>query len=295
MAQHFLSYWVPTTEKREPLEPLDHSASDQYGRVNVGDTVWIVTVRSGGQFILIGRIVVDAITDDAGARKRLRTNTIWEAKFHIFAKPKKAEPRDQIDISDIAKALRFESKKDRLNPKGGQLIQQQLQTMRRLTIESAALLTQRWVGDDAKDNEDAQEEAIKGRTDIGPTTKVQLVLARRGQGIFRANVKLNEKCCRITGVDDPKHLKASHIKPWRDSSDQEKLNGCNGLFLAPHVDHLFDKGMISFSNAGELLVSSHLQAGLLKAWGIPGKMNVGVFKLGQTKFLAYHRKVVLKS
>lgn len=102
---------------------------------------------------------------------------------------------------------------------------------------------------------DQQEEAIKGRTDIDVTTKNQLVTSRRGQGLFRANVRLNEKGCRITGVTDPQYLKASHIKPWKDSTDEERLNGCNGLLLAPHVDHLFDKGLITFAASGDLLIS----------------------------------------
>src|SRR5215510_11000340 len=49
----------------------------------------------------------------------------------------------------------------------------------------------------------------------GPTFREQLVRARRGQGVFRANVLLREDACRVTGVKEPKHLKASHIKPWR--------------------------------------------------------------------------------
>lgn len=95
--------------------------------------------------------------------------------------------------------------------------------------------------DETEHAADQQEEAIQGRIDKGATTKVQLN-ARRGQGVFKANVRLNEKGCRMTGVSDPLYLRASHIKPWKESSDEEKLNGCNGLLLAPHIDHLFDRG-----------------------------------------------------
>jgi HNH endonuclease len=94
--------------------------------------------------------------------------------------------------------------------------------------------------------DDESVDAMRGRTDIGATQIDQLIKARRGQGIFRSNVRLNEKCCRVTGTADPKHLRASHIKPWRICTDDEKLDGCNGLLLAPHVDHLFDRGYIGF-------------------------------------------------
>jgi len=141
---------------------------------------------------------------------------------------------------------------------------------------------------------DQQEEAIKGRTDIGATTRAQLVKSRRGHGIFKANVRLNEKGCRVTQVTDPQHLRASHIKPWKDSTDEEKLNGCNGLLLAPHVDHLFDKGLISFSDSGELLVSSKLKSEVLSKWGVSEATNVGSFNPGQSQFLEYHRQYVFK-
>ena len=150
---------------------------------------------------------------------------------------------------------------------------------------------------EAKDHdtfEDLQENAIKGRTDIGVTTKEQLVKSRRGQGIFKANVRLNEKGCRITGVSDLQHLRASHIKPWKDSSDEEKLNGCNGLLLAPHVDHLFDKGLISFEDNGNLLISPQLDLEVLDKWKLPIAMSVGVFNTQQSGFLAFHRESVFR-
>lgn len=141
---------------------------------------------------------------------------------------------------------------------------------------------------------DKLEQGIRGRTDIDSTTREQLVKSRRGQGVFRANVRLNENGCRITGVKDPTHLRASHIKPWKDSTDDEKLNGCNGLLLAPHVDHLFDIGKISFADDGQLIISDKLDPDILLRWGIKTDLNVGAFNKEQAKFLAYHRRSVLK-
>lgn len=149
--------------------------------------------------------------------------------------------------------------------------------------------------DEAIDRKEKAEEAkLKGRTDIGETQKAQLIQARRGQGIFRTNVRLNESKCRVTGVEDPAYLIASHIKPWRDCSDEEKLSGFNGLLLAPHIDLLFDKGLISFSNSGDLIVSSKLDRNVLDRWRIPELLNVGRFSDQQEKFLQYHRENVLR-
>jgi hypothetical protein len=137
------------------------------------------------------------------------------------------------------------------------------------------------------------EEILVGRSDIGETQKLQLVNSRRGQGIFKANVRLNESACRVTGVTNPRHLIASHIKPWSKSDDIEKLHGGNGLLLSPHIDHLFDKGFISFGSTGNLIISKHLDPEVLNRWEIRKDVNIGTFKTVQEQFLEYHRDVVL--
>jgi putative restriction endonuclease len=134
---------------------------------------------------------------------------------------------------------------------------------------------------------------FEGRTDLKETTKVQLIRARNGQGVFRANVRLNETACRVTRVTDPKHLRASHIKPWAKADDTERLHGCNGLLLAPHVDHLFDDGFISFDQE-RLIISRHLEKSVLEKWSISPDVDVGKFNREQARFLEYHRDIVLR-
>lgn len=136
---------------------------------------------------------------------------------------------------------------------------------------------------------DAEEERIEQRTDIGATQKRQLVNARRGQGVFRRNLEKIEKSCRVTGISDARHLRASHIKPWAKSEDREKIDGYNGLLLAPHVDHLFDQGYISFEDDGTMLVSKSLDPEVLERWGIDPTKCYGPFKSKQRTYLRYHR------
>lgn len=140
---------------------------------------------------------------------------------------------------------------------------------------------------------EAALESLLGRTDLPETERHQLVKARVGQGLFRNNVRLNEHACRVTGVTQLHHLRASHIKPWKDSTNEEKLHGCNGLLLAPHVDHLFDRGFISFEDGGELVVSERMEPGVLTAWAVHVPRNVGRFNADQQHFLAFHRERVL--
>ncbi|MEA3096826.1 HNH endonuclease [Caballeronia mineralivorans] len=138
-------------------------------------------------------------------------------------------------------------------------------------------------------NEKAEAD-VKKRTDIPETEKLQLVKARRGQGLFRARVELLEEGCRLADVVERQHLRASHIKPWCMSTDEEKLDGNNGLLLSPHVDHLFDRGFISFSSDGALLVSSHLAPNVLASWHLNTNWIVKALRPEQDKFMDYHRQ-----
>lgn len=128
----------------------------------------------------------------------------------------------------------------------------------------------------------------------GDLEKIQLVKARRGQGIFKANVRLIESRCRVTGVSNIKHLRASHIKPWSKSTDSEKLDGHNGLLLSPHIDHLFDQGFISFQDIGQVLFSNNLNSNVLSRWSIIDIRDVGRFNKIQSLYLEYHRDVIFK-
>jgi len=136
---------------------------------------------------------------------------------------------------------------------------------------------------------------IEARKLEGDLEKIQLTKSRRGQGIFKANVRLVEDHCRITGVSNIKHLRASHIKPWSESNNDEKLDGFNGLLLSPHVDHLFDRGFISFRDTGEILVSRELSPVVLHQWSIYADQNVGEFRGAQRGYLEFHRDSVFQS
>jgi len=137
----------------------------------------------------------------------------------------------------------------------------------------------------------SEDQEILAMRSLEATEKATLVMARRGQGIFRDRVRTLEKSCRVTGVSSDKFLIASHIKPWKLSDNQEKLDGNNGLFLSPHVDKLFDNGFISFTAKGKMLVSDLLDAEVLPKWNIDPLENYGRFNSDQEYFLDYHRAV----
>lgn len=118
-----------------------------------------------------------------------------------------------------------------------------------------------------------------------------LIQARVTQGWYRTQVELIEHGCRVTGVKDRRFLRASHIKPWAKLTDAEKLDGHNGLLLAPHIDHLFDRGFITFEDDGAVQISPRLPPDILTAWGLALPKTPALHPQ-QAADMAYHRTEV---
>jgi hypothetical protein len=146
---------------------------------------------------------------------------------------------------------------------------------------------------EADEQEAATLERIKADPTRDSTTTMQLIQARIGQGRFRKDVLAREPACRLTRTTQPRCLVASHIKPWAVCDEGEHLDDANGLMLAPHVDHLFDTGLISFTDNGQLLIAQALDRAVLRDWHIDEQANVGAFASDQARYLAYHRRYVL--
>ena len=140
----------------------------------------------------------------------------------------------------------------------------------------------------------ALEEQIWQRGDLTAAAKRQLIDARLGHGVFRENVERLERGCRVTGVLDRRHLRAGHIKPWSLSDDHEKLDGCNGLLLAPHIEHLFARGHLSFADDGQVLISKHLNPSVVRAWALERSQRPQPFRHEQQQYLRFHREHVFE-
>jgi putative restriction endonuclease len=149
---------------------------------------------------------------------------------------------------------------------------------------------------DIEEWEQRVETQISTDTSISETERDALIRSRRGQGLFRSRVRQVERECRITKVRRAEHLIASHIQPWRRSSNDERLDGENGLLLTPTIDHLFDKGFISFEDTGKLIVSPVADAVSLERMGVDRTRiaTVGSFSEGQRRYLDFHQNHVLR-
>lgn len=137
----------------------------------------------------------------------------------------------------------------------------------------------------------------EANTDMPETVKAKLVEVRTKQRLFRERLIGFEKGCRLTGIEDLRFLRASHIKPWASSQPDERVDGQNGLLLAPHADLLFDQGWMSFENNGNLLVACNLPAEVEAALGLrlTRGQRYGAFSERQQYYLTFHRDVIFEA
>jgi hypothetical protein len=229
----------------------------------------------------------------------------WRVRVSFFELVHQLRPKDHIDVLRPFLPTKFSP----LQPNGNGLQSVYLTEMPPLlaeilggligqeveSIKIAAPTISQIPADDLEMWETRMEQRVENDPSIPETDRTAIVRARRGQGLFRDRVARIETRCRITGVENPAHLVASHCKPWRDASNEERLDGENGLLLTPSIDHLFDRGFIGFENNGRLIISPVAHSVSLQRMGIEVSepVNVGEFTSGQKQYLEFHRNSVL--
>ena len=116
--------------------------------------------------------------------------------------------------------------------------------------------------------------AIESDPFLSETTKKQLIDARIGQGGYRQRLEeLWDYKCAVLGITNKRVLRASHVKPWRHSTDKERLDPNNGLLLTAHVDALFDAGLITFASSGEMIISDKVSQSDLEILGLGARLR----------------------
>ncbi|TYT74491.1 HNH endonuclease [Desulfobotulus mexicanus] len=129
---------------------------------------------------------------------------------------------------------------------------------------------------------------------ISGTDREALVLSRIGQGEFRKKLIKYWKHCAVTHCKDTDLLIASHIKPWSKSSNIERLDVYNGLLLTPNIDRLFDRGYVSFSDKGKILISNLLPNNTKKQFGIDKGLCIKMEE-NHIKYMEHHREYVFRT
>ena len=127
------------------------------------------------------------------------------------------------------------------------------------------------------------------------TERRGLVTSRVGQGYYRQQLieKWDGKCA-VSKMDILPILIASHIVPWSEGNDEERLDVENGILLSPLYDALFDKHLISFDEHGKIIISNHISASNVERFGLSTKHEIKITK-GMQPYLQRHREKMMDS
>lgn len=135
---------------------------------------------------------------------------------------------------------------------------------------------------------------IEADKSIDETTRLALIEARLGQGQFRRKLEKRwDDGCAVINCKLRPLLRASHIKPWRDATNSERLDPANGLLLSAHLDALFDAGLISFRDDGKMLLSKYIPPRDAASLQIPSALRQRLTQ-AEKKYIGFHRKSVFK-
>lgn len=119
----------------------------------------------------------------------------------------------------------------------------------------------------------------------------QVTKARLGQGKFRDDVlKMWGNRCAVTGLRQFELIRASHIKPWRESKNDERLDPHNGIPLVASLDALFDRFLITFDDDGILQISGQVHDSVVKHLGLATASLRSPLGTKQLAYLRFHRK-----
>lgn len=134
---------------------------------------------------------------------------------------------------------------------------------------------------------------VERSASLSKTERDAIIKARIGQGLFRQRLIDHWGGCSISGFGMFDCLVASHIKPWKDSSNEERLSVFNGLLLQPNYDKLFDKGYISFDGGGKIIYSRFFPDSERKLLGMDDHVHLLHVETQHQVFLKYHNEYCL--
>jgi hypothetical protein len=139
---------------------------------------------------------------------------------------------------------------------------------------------------------EADVEQIRNRGDLAETEREILIQARLGQGRYRQQVmELWDGRCAVTGCSVEAVLEACHLKPWKISTDLERLDPENGLCLVSNLHRLLDHGLVTFDDDGLMRVSKRLPREDQMSLKLDGRMRIkSTLTAKQKVFLKLHRE-----
>ena len=135
----------------------------------------------------------------------------------------------------------------------------------------------------------AEVSKVQQDQEISETERLSLTRSRVGQGLFRERLITYWRGCSVTSFSHYDILMASHIRPWKNSDNKQRLDVYNGLLLLPNLDKLFDKGYVSFCDNGSIVFSPYFPKSDRILLGLDESVRLLKVEDNHTEYLKYHR------
>jgi putative restriction endonuclease len=113
------------------------------------------------------------------------------------------------------------------------------------------------------------------------------------QKFLKALMPLWNAKCALCSIDLPELLRASHSKPWKDSTNEERLDPYNGILLCSNHDSLYDKGYIAFDGQGRLHISALIEPEKYLKYGLIARTKIDIYPENKP-FFKWHKKFIFE-
>lgn len=250
----YMAYWK-TDQVRAAIEEaadghmVDHAASEQFGKVQPGDTVWIVNIEKGThRFLLVARIEVGAVVDQREANRVLKARygdeyDVYRAAHHLLVIEGSEEPAYEIPLDPVARQLRFVApqSRDRLTITDGHVDQQQVRAVRELTPDTIEIFEGLWrtaSGRDLRRSGIDGEEHVPNRSYLeGAAVRVLVNRYERDRGARDECVARHGAACAVCGFEFSREyegvgagfIHVHHIVPLGTVGQRYRVDPINDL------------------------------------------------------------------
>ena len=250
----YMAYWK-TDQVRAAIEEaadghmVDHAASEQFGKVQPGDTVWIVNIEKGThRFLLVARIEVGAVVGQREANRVLKARygddyDVYRATHHLLAIEGSQEPAHEIPLDAVARQMRFVApqSRDRLKITDGQVDQQQVRAVRELTPDTIEIFEGLWrtaSGRDLRRSGIDGEEHVPNRSYLeGAAVRVLVNRYERDRRARDECVARHGTACAVCGFEFSREyegvgegfIHVHHIAPLGTVGQRYRVDPINDL------------------------------------------------------------------
>lgn len=127
--------------------------------------------------------------------------------------------------------------------------------------------------------------------------KENYVVPIKSLGTLRKILIEKYKCCQLCGITKEDLLIQSHLKPQSISKKEGKIEEIfdinNVLLLCNKHDKLIDKGLITFTDGGDIKISKELDEEDVKTLGLDNDIKIELNE-PQLGYIKYHRENVFE-